>query len=112
MIEEAMQSVDLQTLPGNPSDTVLMRLVGVAHASHPDWVIDIAERMAGSIMEAGHSGQYALAAKWLETAALAYDAAGRFEDWIAKIDSLIEKHRRKHKLRPLLVALRPASGTL
>ena len=112
MIEEAMWSVDLKTLPGNPSDTVLMRLADVAHASHPDWVIDIAERLAGSIMEAGQSGQYALAAQWLEKAALAYDAAGRFEDWIARIDVLIEKHRRKHKLRPFLVALRTASGTL
>ena len=112
MIEEAMRSVDLETLPGNPSDTVLMRLADVAHASDPNWVIGIAERMAGSIMEAGHSGRYVLAAQWLEKAALAYDAAGRFEDWIARIDYLIEKHRRKHKLKPLLVALRPASGTL
>lgn len=112
MIEEAMRSVDLETLPGNPSDTVLMRLADVAHVSHPNWVIGIAERMAGSIMEAGHSGQYVLAAQWLEKAALAYDAAGRFEDWIARIDFLIEKHRRKHKLRPLLVALRSPSGTL
>jgi uncharacterized Zn finger protein len=112
MIEEAMRSVDLETLPGNPSDTVLMRLADVAHGSHPDWVIDIAERMASSIMEAGQSGQYELAAQWLEKAALAYDAAGRFEDWIARIDFLIEQHRRKHKLRPLLVALRSASGLL
>jgi hypothetical protein len=31
-------------------------------------------------MAAGQSGLYDLAAKWLEKAALAYDAAGRFED--------------------------------
>lgn len=110
MIEEAMRSVDLKTLPANPSDTVLMRLAEVAQASHPGWVIDIAERMAGGIIEAGQSGHYALAAQWLEKAALAYDAAGRFEDWIDRIDFLIEKHRRKHKLRPLLLALRSGIG--
>lgn len=112
MIEEAIRFVDLDILPANPSDTVLMKLADVAHATHPDWVIEIAERMASSIMEAGQSGQYASAAQWLEKAALAYDAAGRFEDWTARIDFLIEKHRRKHKLRPLLVALRSPSGTL
>jgi uncharacterized Zn finger protein len=112
MIEAAVRSVDLKAMLVNPSDTDLMRLADVAHASHPDWVIDIAERMASSIMEAGQSGQYALAAQWLEKAALAYDAAGRFEDWIVGIDLLIEKHRRKHKLRPLLEALRPDVGTL
>ncbi len=86
-----------------------MRLAEAAHASHPDWVIDIAERMAGGIIETGQSGFYELAAQWLERAALAYDAAGRFEDWITRIDVLIEKHRRKHKLRPLLAALRPGA---
>jgi hypothetical protein len=42
----------------------------------------------------------------LKQAALAYDAAGRFEEWTVLIESLIEKHRRKYKLRPLLEALR------
>lgn len=54
---------------------------------------------------------YELAVQWLEKAALAYDAAGRFEDWITRIDVLIERHRRKHKLRPLLAALRPGAET-
>jgi uncharacterized Zn finger protein len=111
MIEEAVRSVDLKNMLSHPSDAVLMRLAEAAHASHPDWVIDIAERMASGIMEAGQSGFYELAARWLEKAALAYDAAGRFEDWITRIDGLIERHRRKHKLRPLLAALRPRAGT-
>ncbi|MGO4568780.1 SWIM zinc finger domain-containing protein [Rhizobium sp. 2YAF20] len=112
MIEDAVRSVDLEMIPGNPSDTVLLRLADIAHASHPGWVVDIAERMAGGIMEAGQSRHYELAAQWLEKAAFAYDAAGRLEDWIARIDFLIEKHRRKHKLRPLLEALRLDVGTL
>ncbi|NTF91418.1 SWIM zinc finger domain-containing protein [Agrobacterium rhizogenes] len=110
MIEEAVRSVDLKM--SNPNDTVLMRLANVAQTSHPGWVVDIAERMASTIMEAGRSSQYELAAQWLEKAALAYKAAGRVEDWIAWLDSLIEKHRRKHKLRPLLQALRQDADTL
>ncbi|GLS32055.1 Uncharacterized conserved protein, contains Zn finger domain [Mesorhizobium albiziae] len=111
MIEEAVRSVDRKNMLSHPSDAVLMRLAEAAHASHPDWVIDVCERMACGIMDAGQSGFYELAAQWLEKAALAYDAAGRFEDWITRIDVLIEKHRRKHKLRPLLAALRPDART-
>jgi uncharacterized Zn finger protein len=95
----------------NPSNAIITQLAEVAHAGHPDWVIDIAGRMAGGTMEAGQPGLYYLAAKWLEKAALACDAAGRFEDWITRIDGLIEKHRRKHKLKPLLAALRPSAET-
>ena len=56
-------------------------------------------------MEAGAAGSYDLAAAWLAQAARAYDAAGRIEDWIEVIDGLIDRHRRKYKLRPLLEGL-------
>jgi hypothetical protein len=44
--------------------------------------------------------------KRLKQAALAYDAAVRFEEWTVLIESLIARYRRKYKLRPLLEALR------
>jgi uncharacterized Zn finger protein len=87
-------------------DDVLMRLMDAAHVSHPDWVIRVAERKAARIMDTGSAGLYDLAAKWLERAAQAYDAAGRIDEWSARIEGLIEQHRRKYKLRPLLEALR------
>ena len=87
-------------------DDVLLRLMDAAHASHPDWVIRLAVRRATRIMEAGAAGSYGLAAEWLKRAALAYDAAGRIDEWTALIEGLIEKHRKKYKLRPLLEALR------
>ncbi|GEO16873.1 hypothetical protein MAE02_45690 [Microvirga aerophila] len=86
-------------------DAVLMRLMTAAQASHSDWVTRIARRKAARIMDAGDAGSYELASQWLRHAALAYDAASRFEDWSAVIESLIEKHSRKNKLRPLLEAL-------
>ena len=61
-------------------------------------------------METGQSVSYELAAMWLEKAALAYGAAGRFEDWITVIDGLIDRHGRKHKLRALLAPLRVRAG--
>lgn len=112
MIDEAVRSVDVENILRNPMNNVLLRLAKAAHASHTDWVIDVCERMAANVMEAGQSGFYELATQWLAKAALAYDAAGRFEDWITKVDALIEKHRRKHKLRPLLEALRPGGSVV
>jgi uncharacterized Zn finger protein len=88
------------------SDDVLLRLMEAARASHPDWVIRLAERKAARIMDSGAADRYDLAAKWLEQAALAYDTAGRIDEWTATIEGLIDRHRRKYKLRPLLEALR------
>lgn len=109
MVDEAVRSVDVENVLRNPTNMILMRLAEAAHASHPDWVIDICERMAANVMDTGQAGFYELAAQWLEKAALAYDAAGRFDDWIAGIDILITTHRRKYKLKPLLEALRPGA---
>ena len=83
-----------------------MRLATAAHASHPDWVIPLAMGQAASIMDANRAGHYALAAQWLEKSALAYEASGREDEWRACLDELIEQHRRKYKLRPLLDSLR------
>jgi uncharacterized Zn finger protein len=77
-----------------------------AAASHSDWVIRYTVARASSIMDDNRSGQYAEAARWLEMAALGYEATGRDDDWAVLLAGLIEKHRRKYKLRPLLEALR------
>ena len=106
LIDEAVRSVTVRNHLQDPSNHVLLRLAEAAHASHPDWVIDLCERMAENIMETGQAGFYELAAQWLERAARAYDAADRFELWMTRLDRLIEKHKRKYKLRPLLEALR------
>jgi uncharacterized Zn finger protein len=53
MIDEAVRSVDVENTLRNPMNDVLLRLTGAAHASHPDWVIEVAERMAANVMDAG-----------------------------------------------------------
>ena len=105
LIDEAVRYVGGGDGDGT-SDAVLLRLMEAAHASHPDWVIRLAERKAARIMEAGSAGLYEVAAQWLQKSALAHDAAGRIDEWTATIEGLIEKHRKKYKLRPLLEALR------
>jgi uncharacterized Zn finger protein len=107
LVDEAVRSVD----DDDVDDETLLRLVDAAHASHSDWVIKLAMTQATAIMEANDAGNYELAARWLEKAALAHEAEGREDAWMACLDDLIERHRRKHKLRPLLQELRGTRGT-
>ncbi len=105
MIDAAVRSADADK-DLQWRDELLMRLAKVAHASHSPWVIQLAERKAAHIINANDSQRYELAARWLEHALAAHDAAGTIDEWAETIEGLIEKHRRKHKLRPLLEALR------
>ena len=106
LVDEAVHSVDDDDFKFGAHDETLMRLAEAAHATHSDWVIKLAMTQATGIMEGNRAGDYALAARWLEKAALAHEAAGREDAWMACLDELIERHRRKHKLRPLLQELR------
>jgi uncharacterized Zn finger protein len=107
LIDDAVRSVGDRFGYGAHDET-LMRLAAAAHASHPDWVIRLAMDQAASIMDANRAGHYELAVQWLEKAALAYEVLGRQDDWRACLDDLIDRHRRKYKLRPLLEGLRGA----
>lgn len=111
LIDEAVRSVDDNDFKFGAHDETLMRLAGASHASHSDWVIKLAMTHATRIMEANDAGNYQLAARWLEKAALAHEAAGREDAWMACLDDLIEHHRRKYKLRPLLQELRGTRET-
>jgi uncharacterized Zn finger protein len=107
LIDDAVRSVGDRFGYGAYDET-LMRLAAAAHASHPVWVIRVAMRQAASIMDGNRARHYELATQWLEKAALAYEVLGREDDWRACLDGLIDRHRRKYKLRPLLEALRGA----
>jgi hypothetical protein len=111
LIDEAVRSVDDHDLKFGAHDEILMRLADTAQASHSDWVIKLAMTHATQIMEANDAGNYELAARWLEKAALAHEAQGREDAWMVCLDDLIERHRRKHKLRPLLQQLRGTRET-
>lgn len=90
----------------SPHDGALMRLADAACGLYPDWTIHFTFRMATPIMAEGRSSHYDLAVRWLEQAARAHAVAGKSDEWRARLDALIETHRRKHKLRALLEALR------
>lgn len=105
LVDEAVK--DVGGAPGYAvPEAVLLRLMEAAQSSHSDWVIRVARSRADAIMDAGAAGDYAQAAEWLRRAALAHESAGLIDEWSATIEALIERHRRKYKLRPLLEALR------
>ncbi|WDZ80871.1 hypothetical protein PWG15_24265 (plasmid) [Ensifer adhaerens] len=89
----------------SPRDPTLGRLAERALADHSDWVIVLACRMADPIMSEGRSSRYETAALWLGIAARAHKVCGRSDQWLEHLEGLIEQHRRKHKLRPLLEGL-------
>lgn len=105
LVDEAVACAGDGTGHGT-ADAVLLRLTEAAQASHPDWVIRLARQRAEPIMDRGQTELYAEAAEWLRRAALAHESAGLIDEWSALIESLIERHRRKYKLRPMLEALR------
>jgi hypothetical protein len=84
-------------------DEAPMGLASAAHASHPEWVIRLAMHQANSIM--------ATRRLLRAGAAMAGEGCARprgigEDDWRACLDELIDRHRRKYKLRPLLEGLR------
>jgi uncharacterized Zn finger protein len=105
LIDEAVRAVGDRFGHG-AHDEALMHLASAAHASHPDWVIRLAMHQANSIMDANQASHYTRATQWLEKAAIGHEVLGREDDWRACLDKLIERHRRKYKLRPLLEGLR------
>jgi uncharacterized Zn finger protein len=103
MVDEAVKAVDEEAYVGYGT---LERVVDAAYKSHPDWAIRHCKSQAESIMDPGKSKHYHHAVRWLGKARLAYEAAGRTDEWRDYLERLIVEHNRKYSLRPQLEALR------
>jgi uncharacterized Zn finger protein len=97
LIEDAIAVVEK-----SPVEALIARVADAAVDSHPGWVIETSRRMAEKIMDEGRSKDYDTAISWLTRTRKAYLAAGRDEEWRAYRDELVDHHRRKYKLRPML----------
>lgn len=108
LIDDAIAAVER---PDAYADyATLERVVEAAIPSHPDWVMRTCRRQAEAIAVGGYAQHYDRAARWLRHAGAAAAAAGRIGEWRADVEGLIEEHRRKYKLVPLLRALLTAHG--
>ncbi|HUY76185.1 MAG TPA: hypothetical protein VMV29_05415, partial [Ktedonobacterales bacterium] len=86
-------------------DSTLNKVIDVAVTQRPEWVIQTCRALAERIMDEGHAGHYEDAATLLGKAREAYLGANRKEEWQAYLGEMLERHRRKYKLTPLLKAL-------
>ena len=105
MVDEAVRSVG-EPGPNWFFDDTLMQVADVAYASHSHWVIQVCRNQSEWIMNEGKAKYYDLAARWLAKAKQAFDAADMEQEWGAYLEGLIQTHKRKYKLRPLLEKLR------
>lgn len=103
LIDDAIALLDRSSYP---SPNLISQVAGAAIETNPAWVIQASRKQAEAIMDAAKSGAYGTAAEWLSKAKRAYLAAGREQEWRDYLASLLEKHRRKSRLMPLLRALR------
>lgn len=102
LVEEAIAIADAHPY----SYTLVEQVVDAAIPGHPDWVIATCRRQAEPIISQGQSRYYHHAARWLQKARDAFQAAGRTAEWHIYLEHLIDQHRRKYSLVPLLEALR------
>ncbi|MEH2182572.1 SWIM zinc finger family protein [Nostoc sp.] len=77
---------------------LIHRVMDVAIAHNPGWVIANARRRAEKIMDAGKAEYYYYAVEWLKKARNAYLESGKKADWLSYRENLMQTHARKRKL--------------
>lgn len=101
MLPEAMAEVE----KSHYAHSSLINVIEAVKDTYADWAIRQCQRQAEQIMDAGKAQDYDVAAKWLARAKPIYLAAGQAEAWRSYLAGLLETHRRKYKLVPMLRAL-------
>ena len=101
-LHEGLVDDAIAAVKENGGYDLLERVMDAAVEHRPDWVIQVARRQAGRIMDAGQAKYYHHAVNWLERAHAAYRAAGREADWRTYLAETRTRHGRKHKLMGML----------
>jgi len=101
LIDDALKTID-----GSYDNVLIAHVVDAAWQSRPEAVIPICLQKANAIMDGGKAAAYGEAARWLGRAKSAHGVAGKQDEWKRILENLIETHRKKWKLKPLLEALR------
>lgn len=99
--EDLMQDA-IAAVEQSPVGALVARVADAAIESHPEWVIASCRKRAEEIMDQGRSRYYADAVDWLAKVRDAYLADEREEEWEVYLAALIDDHRRKYRLRPML----------
>jgi uncharacterized Zn finger protein len=101
MYPQAMALIEQRPWSGK-----LEKVIQTVSEAFPDWTFTQCYRQATDIIESGRSAYYDIAIAWLRQGRDILLRAGQSERWQACLDELLQKHRQKYKLRPMLEALR------
>lgn len=82
--------------------SVIAPVVDAVLEDRPEWAIRVCKQQAEPIIEDGKYDRYSQAARWLERAGKAAEAANELEKWREYIDGILDRHHRKRKLVPML----------
>lgn len=87
-------------------EAVLLEVIEAVRAIAPTWAFTQCRARAEAIMDAGRSDAYHEAVHWLQKGQDILREAGDLETWQRYLASLLDKHQRKYKLRPMLEQLK------
>ncbi|NPA26091.1 MAG: hypothetical protein GXO36_00605 [Chloroflexi bacterium] len=83
-------------------EELMRHLLPYVQEEHPEWVAKQAWALAEALIGTANSAYYELAVRWLAEARRAYARLGREAEWQARLDDLVQRHRRKRSLKRLL----------
>lgn len=106
LIAEGKLAEALDLVEDGTDYALAARVAEAACEACPERVIALCRRHAEAIMDGGNADAYERAAAWLRTARRAHAASSKRAEWRAYLDAVLERHRKKYRLRPLLEALR------
>ena len=102
-LSEGLVDDAITSLKGNDYYYDLVKRVADAAISiKPDWVIETCRRQAEAIMDATKSNAYQYAVDWLKRVKEAYKVSDRQSEWQKYLSELLDKHKRKRNLVPML----------
>lgn len=81
------------------------KVIEAVNSTHPEWAFRQCQERAEAIMDAGRAKEYDVAAEWVRRGRDILLAAGLDNQWRAYIEKIMDVHRRKYKLMPMLRAL-------
>ena len=95
----------LHSIKGYANAALLAQVADAALEERPDAVLTMSRREAETIMDEGKSAYYDTARDWLRRYKTALSNLHRADDWVPYRNTLLEKHRRRYKLIPLIKEL-------
>ncbi|MGD1952988.1 MAG: SWIM zinc finger domain-containing protein [Leptolyngbyaceae cyanobacterium] len=101
LVEDAISSIAVSEY-GYVQARLVLQVMDAAIENHADWVIQLAQREAEKIMDAGKAKDYDLAVKWLQRMQRAYTTQDKTSTWQRYSNKIVAAHGRKRKLMGLM----------